>query len=216
MARDKRTPRGPDEPQSEQEEMTFIVMKFKGGSQTLQKGFDAVTQAISALGARTHHSVVQRQPQQLPPTDGKVVDAEAHHLPEEPAADDSAEEAPVSGDGKAKKSSSASKHTFLNEFNLSPPDGLSLEAYCTGKDPQTDRDRFLVVCSWIQTHGATNPFTGDHLFTCFRAMNWKTQGDMVQHLRQMKLEKSYYENPSRGQWRVTTIGLQAAENIKKE
>ena len=49
MARDKKPARGAAEPQ-QQEEMTVVVLKFKGGSHSLQKGFDAVSQAINALG----------------------------------------------------------------------------------------------------------------------------------------------------------------------
>lgn len=47
-------------------------------------------------------------------------------------------------------------------------------------------------------------------------MGWKTQADMVQPLRASKHKKSFYENPNRGEWRLTSIGLEAAENLKKE
>ena len=104
----------------------------------------------------------------------------------------------------------------MGDFNLSPNGLPSLKDYCTEKDPQTEQDKFLVASAWIQTHGGANPFTGGHLFTCFRAMERKTQGDMAQPLRQLKSTKSFYENPNRGEWRLTTIGLEAAENIKKE
>lgn len=216
MARDKRAVRGTDEPQAQQEEMTVILLKFKGDSQSLQKGFDVVAQAISALGSPRHHSVVQRQPQQLPAADGNVIDAEARRPAEEPAADDSGEETPGFGSGKAKKSASAPKYKFIGDFNLSPDGALSLKDYCAEKDPQTEQDKFLVASAWIQTCGGIDPFTGSHLFTCFRAMKWKTQADMIQPLRNLKSLKSHYENPTRGGWRVTSIGLQAAENIKQE
>ncbi len=104
----------------------------------------------------------------------------------------------------------------MGDFDLSPDGVPSLKDYCTEKDPQTEQDKFLVASAWIQTHGGANPFTGRHLFTCFRAMEWKTQVDMTQPLRQLKSKKSYYENPAHGEWRLTKIGLDAAENIKKE
>lgn len=94
MARDKRAARGPDEPQP-QEEMTVIVMKFKGGSHSLQKGFDAVSKALSALGSGSSNndSVIRGQPQ-LPSAEGKVIDDEAQHLAEKSAADDSGRKRP--------------------------------------------------------------------------------------------------------------------------
>ena len=104
----------------------------------------------------------------------------------------------------------------MNDFNLTPDGVPSLTEYCTQKNPQTDYDKFLVASAWIQTHGGVDPFTGGHLFTAFRAMEWKTQVDMTQPLRIMKSKKSYYENPSFGKWKLTAIGLTAAENVGKE
>ena len=69
MPREKKQAYGPIQPQP-QEELTVVVMKYKGGSQSLQKGFDAVSQAIAALGPapQNNHGVfVQRQPAQLHP-----------------------------------------------------------------------------------------------------------------------------------------------------
>jgi hypothetical protein len=215
MARDKRTARGPDELQGQQEEMTVIVLKLRGDSQTLQRGFDVVSQALSSLGSR-HHSVTQRQPPPLPSADGEVIDNETQHSSKEAGDEDAAQETSVPGNGKAKRSSSAPKYKFLDDFDLSPNGKPSLKDYCTEKDPQTEQDKFLVATAWIQIHGETNPFTGDHLFTCFRAMEWDTQGDLVQRLRNSKFKKSHYDNPGRGQWRLTNIGLEAAENIRKE
>ena len=31
----------------------------------------------------------------------------------------------------------------------------------------------------VTSHGGADPFTGRHLFTAFRAMEWKTQADMT-------------------------------------
>ena len=36
--------------EKEQEEMTVVVMRFKGAGETLRKGFDTVSQAIATLG----------------------------------------------------------------------------------------------------------------------------------------------------------------------
>jgi hypothetical protein len=114
-------------------------------------------------------------------------------------AEDLAQEPSVSGNGKTKRPPSSPKYEFLDAFSLKPDGVPSLEDYCAEKDPQTEQDRFIVASAWIQTHGGTDPFTVDHLFTCFRAMEWKTQADMIQPLRILKSKKSYYENPSRGQ-----------------
>ena len=47
-------------------------------------------------------------------------------------------------------------------------------------------------------------------------MEWKTQVDITQPMRQMKSKRSYYETPTRGTWRLTSgAGVPAAEGIGK-
>jgi hypothetical protein len=47
-------------------------------------------------------------------------------------------------------------------------------------------------------------------------MEWKTQVDLTQPLRQMKSKKSYFESPGRGTWRLTAgAGIPAAEAVGK-
>ena len=41
-------------------------------------------------------------------------------------------------------------------------------------------------------------------------------GRVTQPLRKLKSDKSWYENPSFGKWRLTGIGLTAAQNVGKE
>ena len=201
--------------------MTVVVLKFKGGSHSLQKGFDAVTQAIAALGApaaNNHRTLIQRGPAQITAGNGDIIDQDPEAGDEEgaPEHETSGQQAQDAGAPKAKKPQAPPKYTFLNDFNLTPDGVPSLTQYCTEKNPQTVDDKFLVASAWIQTHGGVDPFTGGHLFTAFRAMQWKTQVDMTQPLRSLKAKKSYYDNPGFGKWRLTAIGLTAAENVGKE
>jgi hypothetical protein len=39
---------------------------------------------------------------------------------------------------------------------------------------------------------------------------------MTQPLRALKSKKSFYDNPSQGKWKLTGIGLTAAESVGKE
>lgn len=209
MARDKKPVPGHDDRQP-QEEMTVVVLKFKGGSASLQKGFDAVTQAIAALGmpAALPPRIAVRRPAELAADHGEILETETDDAEEEPAAP---EEATNGATGKKKKSTL--KYTFMDEFNLSPDGHPSLKDYCTEKNPQTEVDKFLTASAWIMEQGGEESFTGRHLFTCFRAMNWKTQADMTQPLRALKLSKSYYDNPTTGKWKLTGIGLDAAHAL---
>src|SRR5947209_5274119 len=83
MARDNcnKSARGADDPQ-EQEEMTVVILRFKGSGHSLQKGFDAVSQAAAALGPSQPQTVqrvyTQRPPAQIQPAAPEVLDAEMH------------------------------------------------------------------------------------------------------------------------------------------
>ncbi|HEY6343692.1 MAG TPA: hypothetical protein VIY49_19535 [Bryobacteraceae bacterium] len=216
MAREKKSISGSSELQH-QEEMTVVVFRFKGGAESMQKGFDAVNSAIAALSpshASHQRTIVQPTPAQIapPPTNGKIIDAEVEETPEETTLVGEAEPA---ANAKPKKSL-APKQSFLSDFSLTPAGVPAWKEFAVQKNPQTEVDKLLVASLWTQIHGGFDPFTGSHLFTCFRAMEWKTQIDMVQPLRRLKLDKSYYENPSHGKWKLTAgIGIPAAEAVGK-
>jgi hypothetical protein len=214
MARDKKPASVSAEPQ--QEEMTVVVLKFRGGSHSLQKGFDAVSQAIAALGApehNTYRAAIQRKPAQLPSAQDAVIDADLDDVAEETESEEMLQEtAGLPSNGKPKKPL-APKHTFLSDFNLAPTGVPTWKDHAAQRNPQNETEKFLVASAWIQTDGGVDPFEGGHLFTCFRAMGWNTQVDMIQPLRQLKSKKSYYENPIRGKWKLTGIGLEAAKAV---
>lgn len=194
--------------------MTVMVMRFKGSPATLQKGFDTVSQAIAALGG-SPRVITTRTPARLSAPDTIDADASANGNdagPEvlEPEVEESVAPAP-----KPKKAAGP-KHKYLPDFNLSPAGEPAWTEFAEGKPAEQEQDKFLIASLWLMEQGGADPFTGDHLFTCFRAMNWKTQVDMVQPLRLLKNKKSHYENPSHGKWRLTQIGLDAARKVGKE
>ena len=53
------------------------------------------------------------------------------------------------------------------------------------------------------------------VFTCFRALNWKPRSDVMQPVREMKSKKSFFDTTAYGKWRLTGIGLEAAEQAGK-
>jgi len=216
MAREKRTV--PLAYELAQEELTVVVVKFKGGPESMQKGFEAVNNAIASLGpAQPSNQRVALSPTSVqlpaaPSQNGRVLNAEIVE-PEADAQHTSSEAQPMAVQPAAPRQRKA--YTFMSDFNLAPDGVPSLKEYCADRNVQSDNDKFLVASAWIQTHGGTNPFTGRHLFTAFRAMEWKPQADMTQPMRRLKSEKSYFENPSSGKWRLTGIGIEAADKIGK-
>ena len=209
-----------DAEDTQQEEMTVVVMRFKGSGESLQKGFDAVSQAIAALGA-PQMPVQQRvftqqrpaqQPQQLKaPAAADIIDADSEVLDnsnevvqeQQPAA---------SSNGNGKVRSPPKKCTFLTDFSVSPDGQVSLKAF-VGEREISEPEKYILASHWIMKHGGADPFTPNHVFTCFRALKWKEAVDFTQNMRLLKSRKSYFETPSKGTWRLTGIGKDEAVRI---
>ena len=201
----------------EQEEMTVAMLRFKGGSQSLRKGFETVSQALAALGQPTvvHHrrlSAIAASP------------AEIHEAPAaaNPDGVDSSDEAGGSIAAESEESiqrgSAAGarrykKPSFLSDLNLTPAEGVAWKNYSEQKNPQGANQQYLIAAAWLTRHGGHEIFADDHLFTCFRAMGWNELKDFMQPVRQMKKKQSYFETIARGQWKLPPLGLDTTEGI---
>jgi hypothetical protein len=213
MAREKNKAfTGPEE----QEEMTVVILRFKGGGDTLRKGFDTVSQALAALGPAAP------PPRRfLPPrTDVKVLPDNDEST--DNAADDDLED----GSAEAENGNSAeprqpggprkySTPKFLTDFNLSPEGQPSWKDYAAEKNPQIEANKYIVAAAWLTECGSQDKFKIAHIFTLFRAMDWKTQKDLSQPMRQLKKKKSYFDSLEGGFWKLTTIGLEHARSLPK-
>jgi hypothetical protein len=212
MPREKKSLAGSNEPQP-QEEMTVVVMRFRGSGDTLQKGFDTVSQALAALGPPQppvqQRVLVQRPAAQLP-AGPDVIDAEAREAEDdefEPAAAE-----PAASNGRPKRVYEPRKYSFLPDFNVSPAD-MPFKQFIGDRPNLGEYEKYILASAWIMRHGSLDTFTPNHVFTCFRAMQWKQQVDFSQPMRQMKAKKSYFETPTKGTWRLTGIGLEEADHI---
>jgi hypothetical protein len=199
----------------DQEEMTVVILRFKGSGESLQKGFDAVSQAIAALGppAAPSPRILSARPRELSSDNGtEVIDGETIDEDFEEVAEEEGDTAPRPSNAAPRKRQA---YKFLNDLDLKAGD-ISLKDYCAQKNPKTDNEKYLVASNWLSRYGGHETFTIDHIFTCFRGMGWKQQRDLSQPMRKMKFSKSWFENPERGSWKLTSIGKEAAEAISNQ
>jgi hypothetical protein len=192
--------------------MTVVVMHFKGAGETLRKGFDTVSQAIAALGqpAVPQRRLAPRGEQGVPEV-GNNGNSDLGDLDNEAALEQASESTsqPEGSDGPRRYSTPK----FLSAYDLDG-DGVKWKDYAAKKSPKTDNEKYLVASLWLTKHGGQETFTVSHVFTCFRAMeNWGQQKDFTQPLRVMQRDKSYFDRPERGKWKLTQPGKDAAEAI---
>lgn len=191
----------------EQEEMTVVILKFKGGGETLRKGFSTVTEALATLGPGIPQRRLLNHSDNEASSQAKVInsDEEAEEIEEGP------EESELEVNGSGRRT--PRKPRFLSDFKLSPDGKTPWKKYATDKSPQTVDEQYLVATAWLTLHGGVEIFKIDHVFTCFRAMEWEERKDFSQPMRQLRAGKSYFELPKKNHWKLTEIGLAAADKL---
>ncbi len=191
----------------EQEEMTVVILRFKGGGETLRKGFSTVSEALATLGP----GIPQRRQLNHLENDGssreKVVnsDEEAEQIEGGP------EESELEMNGAGRRT--PRKPQFLSDFKMSPDGQKPWKEYASEKNPQTVEDKYLVAAGWLTLHGGAESFRIDHLFTCFRGMEWDGRTDFSQPIRHLKAKKSYFDVAKKNYWKLTDLGIAAVSEL---
>lgn len=200
--------------QDGQEEMTVMVLRIKGGGDTLRKGFDALNNALAALGQAQTLSTAPpaRRLSAAVPAQGVVEDAEMDEGDSEEGSEDQATLDAGSSTGSNGKSRPRPKPKFLTTFDLNVSDKPWKE-FAAGRSLKTEYEKYLLASLWITENAGKPEFTLGHVFTLFRAMKWNEQSDFSQPLRKMKSASSYFENPTSKTWKLTGLGLDAARAI---
>lgn len=100
--------------------------------------------------------------------------------------------------------------TFLKDFDLDGGE-KPFKLFAQEINPETDNHRYLVIAAWCKRYRSLASITIDHAYTCYQKMGWKSQKDVGQPFRKMK-RSSLFDNPSRGQWEITHIGLDRVQH----
>lgn len=210
MARDSR--KNKDSGSSGKGKVTFAVFQLEGSDETLQDVLKVFEQAMNRL------SPPAPARQQLPPYTPPAIGAgQANGVAAEDAEYVEVDEGEAGDEATLARRSGPRKYTnpnFLSELELNTED-TPFKEFCNERDPQTVNEKYLLCAAWLTRHGGVSVFENDHIYTCFQAMHWKSQKDIGQPLRSMK-KQSYFENPSRATWKITHVGLDAADAIGSE
>lgn len=85
--------------------------------------------------------------------------------------------------------------------------GTSLKQFASQYPPNTEQDRFLVALSWLKEHRPDTEVTADHLYTCYRTMDWPSGAkDFTQPLRTLKSEQYVDQGEKRGTYVINHVG----------
>ncbi len=184
----------------------YSEFELEGLSSTIEASIKNIVGAMNTVTVRTVPvALVDAEPRQrlkAAPTNG---DGGEESIPPDAVGDHN--EQRVAGNAEASRSKVPPRYTvpkLLKDLDLdSGP--RPFKEFAQEIDPQTDNHRYLVIAAWLKEFRNIDLIDINHIFTCNQKMGWKTQKDVGQPFRQLK-RKSYFDNPSKGQWEITHIG----------
>ncbi len=201
----------------ESEELTVVVMRFRGSGETIRKGFDTVTQALNALAPPVQVLPPPRPARKLAAGTSNGTETTEPADAEQEAYEDAdildAEETPATAEKKAPRERKPPPVPDLNNsLDLNTP--VSLATYVKEKGPKTTSERFLVVAGWFKHHRNTDEITISDMFTCFHVMTWKDRpADIGQTFRNLKSNQKWFgSGTGKGSYKLTITGLNQVDN----
>lgn len=86
-------------------------------------------------------------------------------------------------------------------------------AFAQSKKPTTHAARNLVVAAWFKLHRAIDAVTMDHVYTCYRAVEWPSgMEDFSLTLRQLKRRK-LMDSKGVGEYAINHIGMSNVDKM---
>ena len=108
----------------------------------------------------------------------------------------------------------ARKPISMKVLDLDLASGTSFESFASSHVPKNDTERNLVALTWFKEHRPSEAVTANHVYTCYRAMNWPTGiEDFASILRSLKSQQ-LVKSIERGQYEINHLGIARVEKMK--
>jgi hypothetical protein len=177
----------------------FVMVEAELGDGDISQITQAITNALRPPVANATPRRIVVSPPQLngnSDPDMEIVDAEAEEV--EVASMKSASQKPKS------QRRVAPKPNILELDVLSDPPLASL-----GK-LKSNHKRYLAIAKWLHDHRNLPVITVDHIYTCFRHLEWPINiADFAQPLRELKF-KQFFTQPETAKYAINQLGLAKA------
>lgn len=154
-----------------------FFFEFEGGDDALQEGLKNFGMALGrALTGPP------RIPKALPnPNKNGKEESQDENATEvsDPETEDELLDASEENDnGRQKKQTSARKPEpmpSIVDLDHQGKKGVTLESFAKQKKPGSYFERALVIVYWLKNYGDLEEFGADHVFTCFKLLDWTPQ-----------------------------------------
>lgn len=114
---------------------------------------------------------------------------------------------------KNKKRSATNNFQLLKDLDLSGnSSNMSLKNFMEEKNPVTNVQKTAAFVYYLQTILAIDGITIDHIFTCYKSMNYRIPNNLQQNLTDTSSSKYGYINRKDGKYSMTIIGTNFIEH----
>lgn len=187
--------------------MTVMMVQLEGDDQTVQEGIRTISQAMGNMISSAR--VLQAKP------------AAALATPEKSATDEEGGEAlDTDGNGNGggeglvlepqeeRSARPAGKPRTPKVLNLDMKAAkIPLKEFCEMKQVgESDTTRYLVIAFWLKENLNIPAVTMDHVYTCYRLLNWQTPADASSPLRSMKKSGWFDKGTDKGSYSINHVG----------
>ncbi|MBI3944669.1 MAG: hypothetical protein HY321_02015 [Armatimonadetes bacterium] len=129
---------------------------------------------------------------------------------------------PLHDDGEGSAASAPAKKAAKARRPPPTPDVLDVNfdsgevpfgTFCGDRNAKTATQRYLLVAVWFKDYRDTPVITEDHVFTCYKKMDWGTVADFRQPFRQLKKNSLGTITEDRG-FKINHLGEDAVRKMK--
>lgn len=90
--------------------------------------------------------------------------------------------------------------------------GTPFAAYMKQKNPEETSKKYMAIAAWFKLHCGREAIDGNIMWNAYRMMGLTPLGDITQPFRST-IESGYFDQPSRGQYAITKIGLDIVDKM---
>lgn len=92
----------------------------------------------------------------------------------------------------------------------------SWKEFAALKAPESDIDKYLVVAEWFKSSRGITEISADHVFTCFKRVNWSTnKPDFSAILRACKSRGFMHSGTQRGFYAINHLGSSRIDEMNR-
>src|SRR5258708_25990617 len=198
----------------------FRYMEFDmdGGTDALAEGLKSLASAISRGTPVAVPSRTLSAPKATPTSTAVESPQEELRFPSEETDslagnEETASASPASSEVAERPKPRRTPRTpnVLNNLDIKTGQ-ISLAEFVEQKKPQSVHDKYAVIAAWLKENRDLPEITGDHIYTCFRLLNWSSPDDVDQVLREIKHAKKWFEKgDGKGAYKINIVGLNAVD-----